>query len=123
ASRITSEMTTPRTGRSMKNFAMSDGSAPRSGRVLSRRLLRLPVAWRGACGSRTVPLDLTRTAVHASGLGRHLRSRADALQSVNDQSFSPIQPVGNDAQPVVQRAQRNGAVDNFILFVQDVNEF
>lgn len=122
ASRMTTEMTTPSTGRSMKNFAIQARLPRLFGRLVRRGVRRFSQA-------RFAPARFTRqgrlpgTTAHVARLRRHDRPGTYPLQSVDNNAVARGKALKNHTQPVLQGSQPDGTKDDFILAVDHIDEF
>src|SRR6202030_780441 len=60
---------------------------------------------------------------HLDKLRIHSRASPHLLQAVDDHSFAQLQTFGNFTETVVKRSQMDGARNDLICFVQDVDDF
>src|SRR5262249_20468727 len=113
SSTMTIEMTHARTGRSMKKRASMTvllfcgrGSGPGCGLRKARRSVGAP-----GFGGR-----------HVDQLRLHGEARPHLLQAVDDHPLARLQAVGDLAQAVMECSEANGAGDDLVLLVDDVED-
>src|SRR6516225_11693533 len=101
---MTTEMTTPSTGRSIKNFAIWAG--------LPRLFGRLALRGAGGFGqARFAPAHLTRhgrltgSTAHVAGLRRHFRPGPHPLQSVDNNAVARGETLSDHPQPVLYASE------------------
>src|SRR5215831_11428507 len=112
---MTIEMTHARTGRSMKKRASMTGllSGLRGSRGGTSGLQSLRQCGWATRGGRDRHVDQLRL---------HGEARPHLLQAVDDHSLARLQAVGDLAQAVMERSEANGAGDDLVLLVDDVED-
>src|SRR5262249_61773633 len=114
ATKMRTERTPAKIGRSMKNLEIFMGASRRYSRARSA----LHDSARALCIVGT-PLGL---AVHADQMRRDEWARAHALQPVDDDALARLQATRDHAQAVDRRAQHDLAIFRFVVAIDHHHE-